>query len=78
MLDKVLDKIDALNIEDPTKEVVEGKEVAKEWIYGQRMTEMLHLYDDSPSQEMEIAARGQHVRNGISQGRSIQWGVLGI
>jgi len=62
MLAKVLDRIDELNLEDPIKEIVDGQEVAKEWIYGKRMTEMLHEYDPQPSEEMQIAARGQHIR----------------
>ncbi|WP_317048729.1 DUF4202 domain-containing protein [Reichenbachiella versicolor] len=62
MLENVLKKIDEINSEDPNKEVVDGKELPKELVYGQRMTEMLGEYDSSPSEEMQIAARGQHIR----------------
>ena len=62
MLENVQQKIDELNQQDPNKESVQGKEVPKEWIYGKRMTEMLFEYDPNPSPEMQIAARGQHVR----------------
>lgn len=62
MIDKIIQKIDAINAQDPNVETFEGKEYPKELIYGQRMTEMLNEYDHSPSVSLQIAARGQHIK----------------
>lgn len=56
-----LEKIDEVNAKDPNLELVDGKQVAKELIYGQRMTELLMNYVENPSAELQIAARGQHI-----------------
>lgn len=61
-IQRIFEKIDQMNAEDPNVESVEGNEVAKEWIYGQRMTEMLTTYKNNPSVALQIAARGQHIR----------------
>ncbi|MCV9386504.1 DUF4202 domain-containing protein [Reichenbachiella ulvae] len=61
-VDAVFEKIDKINAEDPNKEIVDGSEVPKEWIYGRRMTEMLTTYKENPSVELQIAARGQHIK----------------
>lgn len=61
-LQKVLDRIDLENAKDPNMELVEGEAIQKELIYGQRMTEMLFQFIENPSEELQIAARGQHIR----------------
>ncbi|PIB35368.1 hypothetical protein BFP72_08150 [Reichenbachiella sp. 5M10] len=61
-LEKIFAQIDAINRQDPNKEVVEGDAVPKEWIYGQRMTQMLEEFEGEASVELQIAARGQHVK----------------
>jgi len=66
-LNKILDVIDEINAQDPNKEIVDGKSVAKELIYGQRMTEMLHEFMDTPSIALQIAARGQHIKRWVSK-----------
>lgn len=62
MIEKIIAKIDAINAEDPNTVLYFGEECPKELVYGQRMTDMLHEYDSSPSLAMQIAARGQHIQ----------------
>lgn len=61
-LQKILSKIDEYNAIDPTLEFVEGKNLASELIYGQRMSEMLGLLKSEPSEALSIAARAQHIQ----------------
>ncbi len=60
-LDKALSAFDLANQQDPNKELVAGEMVAKEWIYAQRMTARLHVFCDNPSEELQLAARAQHI-----------------
>jgi len=60
-LDNTLAAIDLANQQDPNREWVNGQMVAKEWIYAQRMTARLHVFCDSPSEVLQIAARAQHI-----------------
>lgn len=62
MIDKIIAEIDSINSKDPNVEQFDGKAYPKELIYGQRMAEMLNEYDDSPSEALQIAARGQHIQ----------------
>ncbi|SMD31947.1 protein of unknown function [Reichenbachiella faecimaris] len=62
MIEKISAKIDAINAEDPNIVIYHGEECPKELVYGQRMTDMLHEYDSTPSLAMQIAARGQHIQ----------------
>ncbi|MFY0626694.1 MAG: DUF4202 domain-containing protein [Reichenbachiella sp.] len=62
MLIEILDQIDEVNKKDPHLEEWEGKKYPKELLYGQRMSLMLNLYLPSASEELQIAARGQHIR----------------
>ncbi|MEP3388056.1 MAG: DUF4202 domain-containing protein [Reichenbachiella sp.] len=62
MIEKIIAKIDAINAEDPNTVLYHEEECPKELVYGQRMTDMLHEYDSSPSAAMQIAARGQHIQ----------------
>ena len=54
--------IDQANSEDPHVVLVGGKEISKELLYGQRMTETLFQYDGEPQEALQLAARGQHIR----------------
>ena len=54
--------IDALNAQDPNQEEVEGKSVAKELIYGQRMSERLAQFVPDAGDILQIAARAQHIQ----------------
>jgi Domain of unknown function (DUF4202) len=60
-LDNTLAAFDLANQQDPNKELVNGQLVAKEWIYAQRMTARLHVFCDSPSEVLQLAARAQHI-----------------
>jgi hypothetical protein len=52
---------DAANAQDPNLEIVEGAPVAKELIYGLRMTEKLNAFCPSAPIELQLAARCQHI-----------------
>ncbi|MDT0689891.1 DUF4202 domain-containing protein [Salegentibacter sp. F188] len=53
--------IDKKNSEDPHKEVYEGKTYPKELLYSQRMTKQLLEFEPGASEELQIAARAQHI-----------------
>lgn len=61
LLEKTFNAIDTANDQDPNKEIVNDKEVPKELIYGQRMTEMLEIFEPNASIALKIAARAQHI-----------------
>lgn len=52
---------DKANSEDSNKELWEGKEYPKEVLYGERMTAMLDGFDSEASEEVQLAARCQHI-----------------
>ncbi|GGY68194.1 hypothetical protein GCM10011613_10500 [Cellvibrio zantedeschiae] len=60
-LEKTLADFDAANAEDPNTEIVNGQTIAKELIYGQRMTAQLHKFLSNPSEALQLAARSQHI-----------------
>lgn len=61
-LQSAFEKIDAANSAGPVKESHEGREVARELVYGLRMTAWLErLYPDA-SEPLRLAARAQHIR----------------
>ncbi|WP_049630191.1 DUF4202 domain-containing protein [Cellvibrio sp. pealriver] len=60
-LEKTLAAFDAANLQDPNTEIVDGNAVAKEWIYGQRMSAQLVLFCENPSEALQLAARSQHI-----------------
>jgi len=60
-LEKTLTAFDAANAQDPNTEIVNGQAIAKELIYGQRMTAQLHKFLPNPSEELQLAARSQHI-----------------
>ena len=59
---KAISLIDKANIQDPNKEVLEGKEYPMEMIYSNRMTSWLDKLDSDASEELQIAARAQHIQ----------------
>lgn len=61
-LEKTLQLIDEANSEDPNKVSVEGKEVPKELLYSQRMSEMLQRFKPDADDEMKIAIHAQHIQ----------------
>jgi len=60
-LEKTLAAFDAANAQDPNTEVVNSQPIAKELIYGQRMTAQLHKFLSNPSEELQLATRSQHI-----------------
>ncbi|GIL82978.1 hypothetical protein Vretimale_8502 [Volvox reticuliferus] len=84
-LQTVLDGLDELNIKDPRRVGVDGQEVPYELAYARWLTDwVIQLCADGglhPSEELRIAARGQHVerwqvpRSTYPEGRTayLQW-----
>lgn len=60
-LEQTLAAFDQANAQDPNTEIVNGQPISKELIYGQRMTEQLHKFLSNPSEELQLAARSQHI-----------------
>lgn len=60
-LESTLAAFDEANLKDPNKELASGQQVAKEWLYAQRMTTQLHKFCPSPSEALQLAARSQHI-----------------
>lgn len=58
---RVIERIDALNSQDPNTEMVNGVGVARELLYSQRVTDWVLRLNPSASEELRVAARGQHV-----------------
>ena len=61
-LDKAIELIDAANSEDPNMEISDGKEVPKELLYSQRMTDMQQRYAPDADDVMKLALRAQHIQ----------------
>ncbi|WP_108805683.1 DUF4202 domain-containing protein [Aquimarina sp. Aq107] len=53
--------IDASNANDPNKEIVNGASIAKELVYGQRMSQTLDNFTPEASEALQLAARAQHI-----------------
>lgn len=60
-LHRTLAAFDAANSQDPTHELVNGHPIAKELIYGQRMSEHLARFCPNASVALQLAARCQHI-----------------
>jgi len=61
-LDEALRRFDEANAEDPRREIVQGQQVAKELIYGRRMSERLNAFAPDAPETVRLAARAQHIR----------------
>jgi hypothetical protein len=61
-LDEAFERFDAANAEDPNTERVEGAEVPKELVYGQRMSRQLDAFAPDAPESVKLAARAQHIR----------------
>lgn len=53
--------IDQANSQDPNKEEINGVKIAKELLYGQRMTKTLEMFSPQASDALKLAARSQHI-----------------
>ncbi|MDT0647542.1 DUF4202 domain-containing protein [Zunongwangia sp. F260] len=59
--DEAIERIDKKNSKDPHTEVYEGKTYPKELLYSERMTKQLLEFEPGASEELQIAARAQHI-----------------
>lgn len=59
--EKAIASIDQKNSEDIHTEHVQGKAYPKELLYSQRMTQKLLEFKPNASEELQIAARAQHI-----------------
>lgn len=60
-LRRAFEAIDRVNAQDPRRVTVNGRSVAANLIYGQRMSEELMRFAPQASEALQIAARGQHI-----------------
>ncbi|WP_370174063.1 DUF4202 domain-containing protein [Leeuwenhoekiella palythoae] len=60
-LENAIQKIDALNAQDPNLEKDGEQEVPKELLYSQRMTQHLFAFETDASEPLQVAARAQHI-----------------
>ena len=61
-LQQVLARIDQLNAQDPTQELLEGTPQPRELVYARRLTRWALRLAPDASEALRIAARGQHVQ----------------
>jgi hypothetical protein len=61
-LEEALRRFDEANSEDPNTELLDGKPVPKELVYGQRMTACLAMFEPHAPETVQLAARAQHIR----------------
>lgn len=61
-LDDAIRRFDKANAEDPNTELVDGREVPKELLYGQRMSARLEAFAPNAPETVQLAARAQHIR----------------
>jgi hypothetical protein len=61
-LEEALRRFDEANSEDPNTEVVDGKAVPKELVYGQRMSARLRSFAPEAPEAVQLAVRAQHIR----------------
>jgi hypothetical protein len=61
-LNTVFSAIDAINSEDPNTTNVDGKNIPKELLYGQYMTECINKYWPNANELLQIAVRAQHIK----------------
>ena len=59
--DHAIAKFDELNSQDPNKEIIAGKEIPKELLYAQRMSDCLMTFHPTASEALQLAARCQHI-----------------
>lgn len=61
-LEAVLAAIDGANQQDPNQVEHQGQQIAKELLYGQRMSERLAIFAPDASELLQIASRAQHIQ----------------
>jgi hypothetical protein len=60
--ERLIEKIDAANQQDPNRDTVAGQQYPRELLYGLRMSEQLDRFEPQASEVLQIAARAQHIR----------------
>ena len=60
--DDAIRMFDQANAEDPNTEVINGQPMAKELLYGQRMSARLAVFAPDAPETVKLAARAQHIR----------------
>ena len=60
-LDRLIERIDQLNSEDPNRELIDGVLAPRELVYARRLSAWVLRLCPSASEALRIAARGQHV-----------------
>lgn len=60
-LKQAIEAIDAKNAKDPNLEKSDGEMLPKELVYSQRMTAHLLAFEPAASEELQVAARAQHI-----------------
>lgn len=76
-LQMALDAFDRANAADPNLEPVDGREVPKELIYGQRMSAWLMRLCPEASEALCLAARSQHIERWVTPRGSYPEGRIG-
>jgi hypothetical protein len=61
-LKQVIGRIDQLNSEDPNTELMGRVSYPRELVYSKRLSEWVSRLNPAASEELRIAARGQHIR----------------
>ncbi|MAZ86788.1 MAG: hypothetical protein CL693_04045 [Cellvibrionaceae bacterium] len=61
-LESVLTAIDQKNAQDPNTVEIDNCSVAKELLYGQRMSQRLQSFASEASEHLQIACRAQHIQ----------------
>jgi Domain of unknown function (DUF4202) len=59
--EKAIQSFDQYNSSDPNKEIVDGKAIAKELLYAQRMSDRLDKYYNGADEHIKLAVRCQHI-----------------
>lgn len=59
--DKAIEIIDSYNNQDPTLTIIDEKSFPNEFLYSVRLTNWVKKLDSTPSEELLIAARSQHI-----------------
>lgn len=59
--DQAMNQFDAYNSTDPNTTTVNGQEIPDALLYAQRMTKQLKIYEPKASEQLQLAARCQHI-----------------
>ncbi len=61
MIDQAFELFDAYNSNDPKKALIDGKEISEALLYAQRISSQLNEFEPNSSEELQLAARCQHI-----------------